>query len=70
MNNLINCSGDVRGELPYKILTVREAASVLRICPAKCYELIRCNKIRSIRDGRTIRVPVSCLIGYIDSAVS
>ena len=38
-------------------LTVVEAASVLRIGRTAAYNLVRCGKLRSVRVGKTIRVP-------------
>ena len=47
-----NCNGS-EGLL----LTVREAAKLLRISPNTCYELIRQGRIPHIRLGRRILIP-------------
>jgi excisionase family DNA binding protein len=39
------------------VLTVEEAARMLRISRGSCYELIRQHQIPHIRLGRSIRVP-------------
>ncbi len=39
------------------LLTVREAAKLLRISPNTCYELIRQSRIPHVRLGRVIRIP-------------
>ncbi len=39
------------------LLTVQEAAELLRISPNTCYELIRQVRIPHIRLGRVIRIP-------------
>ena len=44
-------------EVQPSLLTVDEAAQVLRIGRNTCYELIRQGQIPSIRLGRLIRVP-------------
>jgi excisionase family DNA binding protein len=43
-------------ELPL-VLTVPEVAKALRISRGAAYEAIRCGDIKSVRIGRTIRVP-------------
>lgn len=47
------------------LLTVSEAAQVLRISRNTAYELIRQRGIPSIRLGRTIRVPRHALEAWI-----
>jgi excisionase family DNA binding protein len=49
------------GELPL-VLTVPEAAEALRVSRGAGYELVRSGVLRSIRLGRTIRVPKSALV--------
>ena len=44
------------------VLTVQEAAAVLRIGRAACYEGVHNGTIPSIRLGRTIRVPRAKLL--------
>jgi excisionase family DNA binding protein len=48
-------------ELPH-VLTVEEAAEVLRISRGSAYEAIRTNAIPHVRIGRTIRVPRAALL--------
>jgi excisionase family DNA binding protein len=52
-------------ELPL-VLSVEEAAAVLRISRGAAYEGVRCGEIPSVRIGRTIRVPRSRLLALID----
>lgn len=47
------------------LLTVEEAATVLRIGRNMCYELIRRGEIPAIRLGRLIRVPSHALNRWI-----
>jgi excisionase family DNA binding protein len=47
-------------ELPL-VLTVEEAAEVLRIGRSACYEGVRRGEIPSVRIGRTLRVPRQAL---------
>ena len=48
-------------------LTVVEAASVLRIGRTAAYNLIRCGKLRSVRVGKTIRVPRDAIFDFLKS---
>ena len=50
--------------LPYR---VDEAASALRLSRSLVYELIRCGRLRSVKQGRRRLVPASALIEYVDS---
>jgi excisionase family DNA binding protein len=47
------------------LLTVEEAASLLRISRNLCYELIRQHQIPSLRLGRLIRVPRYALEAWL-----
>lgn len=47
------------------VLTVQEAASLLRIGRNQAYELVRAGKLGAIRCGRTWRVPRQALIAYL-----
>jgi excisionase family DNA binding protein len=48
------------------VLTVEEAAQVLRIGRGAAYEGVRAGEIPAVRIGRTIRVPRSRLLALID----
>ena len=48
-------------------LTVVEAASVLRIGRTAAYNLVRCGKLRSVRVGKTIRVPRDAIFDFLKS---
>ena len=47
------------------ILTVRDIMSALDIGRNKAYELLKLNKIKSIKIGRNYRIPQKYLIDYI-----
>ncbi len=47
--------------LEFQVLTVSEAAQVLRIGRRQAYEAVRRGEIPSTRIGRSIRIPVSAL---------
>jgi len=60
------------GALPL-VLTVEEAASVLRISRGAAYEAVRTNELPHVRIGRTIRVPragLLSLLGEVDPALA
>lgn len=48
------------------VLTVPEAAALLRIGRSAAYEACRCGDIPSVRLGRKIRVPRAALLALID----
>ena len=48
------------------LLTVEEAANRLRIGRTVMYNLVRSNRIRTIKIGRLRRVPVDALREYVD----
>lgn len=52
------------GELPL-VLTVAEAGEALRIGRTAAYSIVRCGKLRSIRVGRTIRVPRDAIAEFL-----
>lgn len=54
---------DLRGLPP--VLTVEEAAKVLRVSRGSAYESVRAGGIPSIRIGRTIRVPRHALLSML-----
>ncbi len=47
------------------VLTVEEAADVLRISRGSAYEAIRADEIPHVRIGRTIRVPRHALLSLL-----
>ena len=49
------------------LMTVAELSKVLRIGRNKCYELIRSNQIRSIRLGKSIRIPRTAIYEFLES---
>ena len=57
---------DEKGEL---VLTATEAARLLRIGRATCYEQIRQGAIPSIRIGRRIIVPKAALMRKLEEAI-
>ena len=56
-----NCSLD---ELPL-VLRVEDLMPILDIGRNTAYELVRCGQIRSIRVGRSIRVPKDAVAEYL-----
>ena len=52
------------------LLTVEEAASLLRIGRNTCYELVRQGRVPSIRLGRLIRVPRHALVNWLGQEAS
>lgn len=54
-------------ELERKTLTVREAATILGIRPARLYELIARGTFPAIRFGRQIRISRSALERILDA---
>lgn len=49
-------------------LTVREAGQVLRVGRSVTYELVRSGQLRSVRIGRSIRIPRDALVEYLQLA--
>ena len=49
------------------VLSVPEAAALLRIGRNAAYELVRTGQLRSIRIGRSIRVPQSAIMDYLNN---
>lgn len=54
------------GELPL-VLTVAEAGEALRIGRTAAYEIVRSGKLRSVRVGKTIRVPRDAIFDFLKS---
>ena len=50
------------------VLTVEDLARILAISKKTAYELVRSRKIRSVKIGRTYRIPRSALQEYLNSA--
>lgn len=53
-------------ELPL-VLTVPQLADILHIGRNAAYDLVKSGAIRSIRIGRTIRIPKSALLEYLNT---
>ena len=51
------------------LLTVEEMAAILRIGRNSAYQLVRQGRIRSIRIGRAIRIPLSSVYAFINGAM-
>lgn len=48
------------------VLSVQQLADVLQIGRNSAYDLVKSGQIRSIRIGRTIRIPQSALFDYLN----
>lgn len=48
------------------VLSVQQLAAVLQIGRNSAYELVKSGQIRSIRIGRTIRIPQAALFDYLN----
>ncbi|MDO5495924.1 MAG: helix-turn-helix domain-containing protein [bacterium] len=53
---------------PEEVLKVSEVAAHLRVDPETVYRLIHSERLRSIRLGRVIRVPLSALSDFISES--
>ena len=62
--NLAMRSVQRTGEIP-TLLTVEEVAAQLRIGRNSAYNLVKSGQIKSIRIGRTIRIPKMAVLEYI-----
>ena len=49
------------------LLTVPEAAAILRLCRTRVYELVRTHALPVVRIGKTIRIPKAALMDFIES---
>lgn len=47
------------------VLNVPEAAKLLRIGINRCYELVRCGRLRSIKIGKRILVPRTAIFEFL-----
>lgn len=63
-----NCEFGVRNDenetLPL-VLTVLEAAKKLRIGLGRCYELVRCGRLRNIKVGKRILIPRAAIFEFL-----
>lgn len=66
-----NCNFEVRNDaheaLPL-VLTVPEAAKQLRVGIGRCYELVRCGRLRSIKIGKRFLIPKSAIFDFLGMA--
>jgi excisionase family DNA binding protein len=51
---------------PTLLLTVAEAAAILKISRSKTYELIASGEIESVTIGRSRRIPTSALVAFVE----
>ena len=49
------------------VLSVQQLADVLQIGRNSAYDLVKSGQIRSIRIGRTIRIPQAALLEYLNN---
>lgn len=61
----IYCKGSISLDTLPLTLTVAEAGEALRIGRTAAYEIVRCGKLRSVRVGRTIRVPRDAIAEFL-----
>lgn len=61
MNKKISISSE---NLPV-VLSVQQLAEVLQIGRNSAYDLVKSGQIRSIRIGKTIRIPQAALLEYL-----
>lgn len=47
------------------VLTVPEAAKQLRVGIGRCYELVRCGRLRSIKIGKRFLIPKSAVFDVL-----
>jgi excisionase family DNA binding protein len=48
------------------VLTVPEAAAELKVSESQMYRLLGAGKIRSVKEGRTTRIPYSEITAYLE----
>ena len=56
---------DVKSDLPWLVLTIEEAAEVLRIGRTTMFALVRDGEIRSFLIGRSRRIPLAAIDEYV-----
>jgi excisionase family DNA binding protein len=54
---------------PPVVLTVEEAAALLRVSRGAAYQAVRCGDIPSVRIGRTIRVPRHRIVELLEGVM-
>ena len=47
------------------VLTVQEAAKTLRIGVGRCYELVRCGRLRNIKVGKRFLIPRNAIFEFL-----
>ena len=47
------------------LLTVSQVQTILHISRTSAYKMIQSNEIKSLRIGRSIRIPKDCIVDYI-----
>jgi excisionase family DNA binding protein len=52
------------GRLP-EVLTVREAAAILRVGRNQLYQAVACGQLHAVRIGRSIRIPTQALLDLL-----
>ena len=50
------------------VLHVKDLAAILSISPNTAYALVRSGQIRSVRTGRTYRIPKDAVIEYLNKS--
>lgn len=48
------------------VFTVPETAKKLRIGVGRCYELVRCGRLRSIKIGKRILIPRNAVFEFLE----
>lgn len=51
------------------VVSIAELQSMLRISRNTAYELVRSGKIRSVKIGRTYRIPLTAVEDYLNTPV-
>lgn len=61
----MNQNGSSNGDLPL-VLTMEELAETLKIGSNAAYRLVSSGALRCVRIGKSIRIPRSALMEYLD----
>jgi excisionase family DNA binding protein len=56
--------------LPTRLLRIEEVADILQVSRSYCYQMVQRNEIPSVRLGRTRRIRVQDLEGFIEANIS
>ena len=48
------------------VVNVKEACGALGICDTSMYRLIKSGKIKCVRIGNAIRIPIKCMIDFVE----